>query len=224
MLRTHTRVLVKFATFSSPFIGIYALSKPKILLCAPPPLGESSHASDDQSTSLPSYSFPPTHFFRSIIKDDSEQDSDTESDQLDATNYVFWNQFHIFAAQLMEVVKMLTRWTLYSLPDTVREHLSTNEQSAVPIGVGIVGGIVGMMLKRQLNSAIMVGTAVFFSGKLAIEFGFITVHWEKIDELKERFPIIGQAVSMVPAVVQSFLSLPMASFFTAGFLIGFRFL
>jgi uncharacterized membrane protein (Fun14 family) len=218
--QTRKPQLSKSMLLATPAISTYAykLYSAKKLFCAPIEAG-SRNTKEQSSDGIPGlpYVFPPIISSITSISAESDDDSDIEN------NGQLMEYLRIVAAQSFEIVKMLTRWTIYSLPESVQKNLSTDEQSLIPIGVGVIGGLAGMSVKHRFNSVVVFGSGLVFTTKLLVEFGFVTIHWEKIEEVKRKYPVIGQTIALFPAMFESFMSLPMASFFAAGFLLGFRF-
>jgi uncharacterized membrane protein (Fun14 family) len=113
------------------------------------------------------------------------------------------------------------RLTSQALPEQIRSRMK--EDGYLPIGVSVVGALTGMAVRHRFNGIVVMGTVMFFSIKLMVDYGLMTIHWDKIEELKQKVPLLGHLVAVLPEALETVLSVPLASFFLGGFVLGFRF-
>jgi uncharacterized membrane protein (Fun14 family) len=66
-------------------------------------------------------------------------------------------------------------------------------------------------------------TAGVFAGKLLIELGYVTVHWDRIAEARQKYPIVDRCVSGIPTAWAVVKSATAGTWFATGFLLGFRY-
>jgi hypothetical protein len=162
----------RVCTSSTPLIGLYCVyrvtSGTRRINCLPnaestDPVSEPAATA---STSL-FPSFTPAFLFihgSQSSPADSAIDSDDEDEQ--SSIQVLSQYLYQASGYLVEFIKLLTRWTVHSLPESVRSHMSNDEQSMIAIGVGCVGGLCGMAIRNRLNGIVLVGSMIFFGAKV----------------------------------------------------------
>ena len=109
-------------------------------------------------------------------------------------------------------------------------HLLTQDQinsiSWASVVAGCGGAIAGSMIRHRMNTYLLVMSTVAMGTNLAVHFGLVTIHWDRIEELKQRLPepLKKTVNETAPRVWNLVWSLPMSSVFFSGFLVGFKYL
>jgi uncharacterized membrane protein (Fun14 family) len=145
-------------------------------------------------------------FWTSAPNNDEDNDSDSEQDRLE-----LWNSLKVLLMQLGRIS-----------PHHLLSAESISQLSWASVLAGGGGAVVGSMIRHRLNTYVLVATAIGIGARAAIQLKLITIHWDRIEDMKRNFP--PQLSDNATKMWNLIWSLPMSGVFASGFLIGFKFL
>ncbi|KAI3638432.1 hypothetical protein MIR68_003561 [Amoeboaphelidium protococcarum] len=100
----------------------------------------------------------------------------------------------------------------------------TRQQLYYPLTIGCGGAFAGSLIRRQLGAYVATFSAVWFISNFLIDYDFIKVNWERVDQVRNALPMIDYAVQQYQVLKEYAQSIPMSGVFGAGFAIGFYYL
>lgn len=131
---------------------------------------------------------------------------------------------------IVGVIASITRQGIHFISTTifrvsnysnVSELLKNVDMGAVVFALG--GAWLGKRLRRQFSTIWLVTTAAVFACKLLIEWGYVTVHWDRIASTRQNYPVLDRCMSAIPTTWAMVRSVTAGTWFSTGFLLGFRY-
>lgn len=152
---------------------------------------------------------------------DEQSESDVEGELAASTS--LWSTAEHGARQFFHALT-------WHLPHTLREALDTWPGLITGVGGLLAGSFVRSRLRRWSTVITTVGLCTF-GARLAIDWGYVTVHWDRVHETQRRYmPVINgengvlrRASAVYDRVVRDVLwNTTYGGLFVAGFAAGFR--
>lgn len=151
-------------------------------------------------------------FVDPIFPEHKVDDQDSKSGTLQKT-------FRSVLSDLWLGFSVFLRNTSYLFPAAVCEERNWNWINILGISSGF---FVGSLVKLRFQNLWFVGTVAIFTGRLLLDFGVISINWERVSEIRRKFNF-DRIFKKTPDMVTRITSVPFCAFFATGLLVGIKF-